>query len=446
MADSLIHSEDLKAVFYKFSQIGMELGLELSKLSYSLDMSDWIEDGWFDISIKIRNKIYGGIASFEEKNRLRSAFYNTLVPKIAKASSDNIITAGKQLSTLIDDPYSTERGRSVVLVKRLSSKKYVIAIGFAGTGKNFLSWLSNFGFEHDDGLHAGFNRIAEEFIADAESINFSTVAKELGLKKISLKDIFISIKSPDSPFKVFLAGHSQGAAVLQIMALKLTLEGAYHKNITAYGFAPPSTALNSFSVPQIPVYLVANQDDVFAKTGLEKHIGNYYLYKNSKEMREQCYGERLNNPLFKNIIDNLNSIQTTDEALLLFIAFMYALSYLPKEELNRASDEMGGIWKLPFLPDETPFNSTLLMRSFFRNRYKVLTGQEPDTKKLLPLALEEYKIIKRHGAVNVFNTAVAAIRATHSLHVKSEEKLLSCYAYILKSGFNELIQVKIKSI
>ncbi|MGI6215378.1 MAG: hypothetical protein ACOYIT_05850, partial [Christensenellales bacterium] len=203
--------EDVLSSYDSFSKAGASLGLELSKLSYSLDFDKWIEAGWFDISIKIREKIYSAKIALEENDKNKSRFYRILMPNFSKfVPAYATISAGIQLSSA-SNLYGGERERAVTLVKKTADQKYLIAIGLAGTGKNFISWFLNFDFDHEDGLHAGFKRVGDSFFSFADSIEFPALARELNLNRLSLKDIFISAKDFDSPFKLFLSGHSQGA-------------------------------------------------------------------------------------------------------------------------------------------------------------------------------------------------------------------------------------------
>ncbi len=426
--------ENLLAEYGGFSQAGASLGLELSKLSYSIDFDNWIKAGWFDISVKIREKIYSGKGSLEENDKLQSRFYKTILPKFARFSpSYGTISTGMKLSAS-STLYSGERGRAVTLVKKTADKKYLIALGLAGTGKNFISWLLNFDFEHEDGLHAGFRQIGDSFLASADNIEFPALAGELSLERLSLKDIFTSAKDPESPFKLFLSGHSQGAAEMQIIMLRLIQRGVCAKNITAYGFAPPTTACASFTAPDMPVFLIGNADDVFSKTGLDKHIGNFYLYSGSDEMRRYCYGDSLKNPLFVYAIKTLSNIKSTEEGLFFSLSFIYAASYMPKEE----SDKIDEIWGMQFLPQKIQVNSVFVLRAYLREKYEALTGKEPDNERLMRSAIEMYNEIKHKDVADIINAFIDALRAAHSLKVKNEDSVLSCYTYIIQRDFDKL--------
>lgn len=428
--------EDVLSSYDSFSKAGASLGLELSKLSYSLDFDKWIEAGWFDISIKIREKIYSAKIALEENDKNKSRFYRILMPKFSKfVPAYATISAGMQLSST-SDLYGGERGRAVTLAKKTADQKYLIAIGLAGTGKNFISWFLNFDFDHEDGLHAGFKQVGDSFFSFADSIEFPALARELNLNRLSLKDIFISAKDFDSPFKLFLSGHSQGAAAAQIVMLRLRQMGVFSKNIVSYGFAPPTTACMSFISPSMPLFLIGNKDDVFSKVGLEKHLGNYYLYESSDNMRKRCYGDNLQCPLFMQALKRFNAISDTKDSVFLSLAFMYAASYLPKKE----ADKIGEIWGMHFLPQKMQVNTVPVLRAYLREKYEILTGMEPDEKKLLDSAREIYNTLKHEDIRNIINASMNALRAAHSLNVK-DEGMLSSYAYIVQQDFNKLEKI-----
>ena len=125
----------------------------------------------------------------------------------------------------------------------LPEGRFLLAIGFMGTGKRFYDWISNFRFTTEEGFHKGFYQLCTYFEQGAESIVFPATAKALGLEKLTLGEVLSEMKSLSSRFRLWMAGHSQGAAVMQVFCHRLMTDwGVLAQNMTGYGFASPTVA------------------------------------------------------------------------------------------------------------------------------------------------------------------------------------------------------------
>lgn len=122
----------------------------------------------------------------------------------------------------------------------LPGGQFLLAIGFMGTGKRFYDWISNFRFTTEEGFHKGFYQLCTYFEQGAESIVFPATAKALGLEKLTLGEVLSEMKSLSSRFRLWMAGHSQGAAVMQVFCHRLMTDwGVLAQNMTAMASLRP---------------------------------------------------------------------------------------------------------------------------------------------------------------------------------------------------------------
>lgn len=420
----------------KFSEAGIRFALELSALSYNLNIRPWVDAGWSDITIKIRDRLFHSVDTTDSDSLIQS-LYNSIAPYFGKKTKRK--KKRKKIKKQIVNPYKAEYGRAIIMSREIADGKFAIAIAFAGTGRNLTSWLSNFDFAHDDGIHAGFKKLTDVFFAQVENIEFPSIADKLDFESLALRDILLSVKNDNSPFLVFVSGHSQGAALLQLFIYNLLKQGVKFENVLGYGFAAPTTVSNSFEQIDMPINLINFENDVFTRLGIQKHIGNVYLFQADDMLKAACYGDLAEDTMFQNAISYLLSINNTEESLFSTLAFTYALSYLPAKIQSSVFE--GGFSLLRILPSDDTSTSISLMRAFLRDRYVLLTGHEPDKQSLLNKAKECLILINKFGAKKLMEANMTAIRASHSLRLDEKGDLISCYAYIALKGFKKLKKI-----
>ncbi len=127
--------------------------------------------GWTDIAIQVDRRVLSGIHIPENGADWRQSLMNQLIPKLAQRLTvlSNPIT---QLRGLKDESLFYDTGKAITMVKPLPDNRFVVAIGFTGTGKRPQDWISNLRFEHPEGLHEGFNDLALLYEGNAEEIQF----------------------------------------------------------------------------------------------------------------------------------------------------------------------------------------------------------------------------------------------------------------------------------
>ena len=90
-----------------------------------------------------------------------------------------------------------------------------------GTGKRFYDWISNFRFTTEEGFHKGFYQLCTYFEEAQKASCFPPTAQALGLEKLTLGEVLSEMKSLSSRFRLWMAGHSQGGAVMQVFCHRL---------------------------------------------------------------------------------------------------------------------------------------------------------------------------------------------------------------------------------
>lgn len=134
----------------------------------------------------------------------------------------------------------SDTGKVLVMLHPAPDGRYVVAVSFMGTGGRFYDWFSNFRMVAENGIHKGFLQLTEQFERNETEIDFPETARALGVERLTLRHILEEMKSPNSRFALWLTGHSQGGALMQVYAMrKIHLDGVLMTNLVGYGFASP---------------------------------------------------------------------------------------------------------------------------------------------------------------------------------------------------------------
>ena len=182
--------------------------------------------------------------------------------------------------------------KAVVMIKPAADGRFVLAIGFMGTGKRFYDWFSNFRMGMEGGFHKGFYQLTQSFIKNEEHIVFPDTAEALGLAKLTLKDVLAEMRGEDSRFSLWMAGHSQGAAVMQVYCDHLLNEHAVHPALLfGCGFASPTVAAEPAArhSADYPLYHVLNAEDLVPRMGSMRHFGICLQYTPDAAFRAAAY-------------------------------------------------------------------------------------------------------------------------------------------------------------
>lgn len=276
-----------------FSQELLRLSLELSSAAQDLRVGDWMRAGWTDFNFQVDNKLVGGISTVPA-SETRQFLYNKWAVYRARASLRQLNPV-RQVFSAIRQREQSDTGKAVMMIKPAQDGRYVVAMGFRSTGSRFYDWFSNLRFASENGINQGFLQLARQFDGNAERVAFPDTAKALGLENLTLANILAEARQHDSRFKLWLAGHSQGAAVMQVLThLWIQESGVLPENIIGYGFASPTVMMGTAlqDPTAYPLYHVLNGDDYVPRAGAQMHLGVCLFYPAGEELCRAAYGWR----------------------------------------------------------------------------------------------------------------------------------------------------------
>jgi hypothetical protein len=179
------------------------------------------------------------------------------------------------------------------MVRPAGDGRFVLAVGFMGTGARFYDWFSNFRVGTEEGFHKGFYQLTQAFVKNEAQIHFPDTAEAFGLEKLTLLDILSELQTESSRFSLWMAGHSQGAAVMQVYCdYLLQLKRIPQERIFGCGFASPTVAADNVieDSEAYPLYHVLNADDLVSRMGALKHLGLCLQYTPDAAFRNAAYG------------------------------------------------------------------------------------------------------------------------------------------------------------
>ncbi len=282
--------------FPMFSPELCRMSLEMAACSYDFKIEDFLRAGWGDVSLQVEREVYSDIDSYSMRETL--PYLQSVWNMYRAKQKNNIISPITQIRRAQEQMSATDSGKVVVMARRISplseqsAHKYVISIGFKGTGLSFADWVSNLKFADDKGMHKGFRELAIQLLDNAEKIDFPRVAEEEGLPSLNLQEVIGECAGEDSRFILWLTGHSQGGAVMQAFAYELIERFSVNpKNVIGYAFASPTIATKALKADPVryPLFHIINNDDYVPKVGASWHLGITMQYQPNQEFRDKNY-------------------------------------------------------------------------------------------------------------------------------------------------------------
>lgn len=267
-----------------FSPEAVKRSLELAHTAYTLELNPWKSAGWNDFSILIDDDLLSGLGRDGVKSRFK------LFRARAALREWNPIS---QISGALRQRERSDTVKAVCMMKPDGEGHFLVAIGFMGTGGRFYDWFSNLRFTPEEGFHRGFYQLCESFELNTEEIEFPSAAAALGLEKLTLGEVFSEMRSLSSRFRLWMAGHSQGAAVMQVLTHRLITDwGVLAQNMTGYGFASPTVATGKFvyDPAAYPLCHILNRDDPVTRMGALLHLGLCMEFEPDNTFRQAVYG------------------------------------------------------------------------------------------------------------------------------------------------------------
>jgi len=263
----------------------LQMSAELASGSQGLRITPWLRAGWREVTVQIDGET---TALDPEWQMLPAKIQRQLLR--TKIRGYNPV---QQVMGALREWETSVTGKAIAMLHPADNGRYVVAVCFMGTGTRFYDWFSNFRISTPEGVHKGFKQLTDLFEGNEERIAFPQTAKELNLERLTLAHIIAEMRSPNSRFILWLCGHSQGGAVMQLYACrKLMEDGVHPTNLVGYGFASPSV-MNGDAIPQpeaFPLYHVFNSDDLVPRCGAAVHLGVCLTYQADEALRRACYG------------------------------------------------------------------------------------------------------------------------------------------------------------
>ena len=422
-----------------FSREAALLSFELAAAAYDMNLDTWREAGWRDFSYQIDNTLLTGQnvngASSGGLNALISDYYQYLAK--ARLKRVNPIS---QLRGALRQRDGADTCKAVVMLRPLSGAggRYVVAIGFMGTGRRVYDWFSNFRLNREEGMHAGFLQLTKEFEKNAGEICFPETAQELSLSKLTLSDILAECRRPGSRFRLWMAGHSQGGAIMQLFTYREIRRGFLKQNMIGYGFASPSAvyARMNCDPSSFPLLHILNADDIFPRMGAALHIGRCRVMYPDKEMREACGQAQWQDELFRQVHRLLRSVTDSAMAFLLVWAMLQALQDVPADSAMAALNGLAGSLAPERLLSALGSRREDILQALCKRTAQgyglAAEGRKPPRETMGVLRRRIAALILRYGGARFAKAALSCLAANHKLH--------GPYRYIVTERFDDLTQ------
>lgn len=319
-----------------FSRSAALLSLELSAAAYHLEEKNWILAGWQDI-------LYRGTAVTATPEDYENTGLGSRVHSI-------FLKLRKNVSATLRNKEEKKLDRALFMARPLPDGRFVIAIGLIGTEMKLSDWAVNMRVANEAGLHQGFSSVSKEIMESLDNIPFRDTAKQLGLASLTLADIVEACRRPGSRFVLWLSGHSQGAAVMQILVLQLVRSGVLPRYIIGYGFASPRVLYGGFpgDISDFPIFHILNRDDTVPKVGALLHIGRCRLYTPDEQSRRDWFSEDWVDEDFRRLFSLAARIHSTADCMVFLTALLRTLYAMPDEDAAAVISEIMG----HFLPEK----------------------------------------------------------------------------------------------
>lgn len=423
----------------------MRMSAELASATYQMAIEPWLQAGWRDVTIQVDNELVTDFIPSHRAGAMQKLTATWRMHRVrSKLRQRNPLG---QMAGALRQIKGSDTGKALVMIHPATPGRYVVAVSFMGTGSRFYDWFSNFRMSSEEGVHRGFLQLARQFEGNEERILFPATARELGLEKLTLRSILEEAAHPDSRFTLWLSGHSQGGALMQVWAYhKLREDGVLPRNMVGYGFASPS-ALSARAVEHpeaFPLYHVLNSDDLVPRMGAQVHLGMCLDYPTDLPLRSQCYAwprdaqsaaqRRALYPLVLQMTD-------TGNCLLMAMAYLDALTAQPPEAVAAGLRVLGADRVTPGkLLQAADDRMDAVLRFFCRRlaaAYASITGRVADPRAIARRREAILKLMGQMGVAAFSETLTSMMRWPHSIQCR-RGAAYSPYMYIVRYGVDRL--------
>ena len=416
-----------------------QLSAELAETTYHMDVDGWLRAGWQDATIQMDGELTpvrpreGWLAKQIRHHRVQSRLHQ-------QGMREQLLGTLRQVE-------QSDTGKALVMMHAAPEGRYVVAVGFMGTGAQFYDWISNFRMTSQEGVHRGFLQLTRQFEENEERIEFPETARELGLRRLTLGQVLREMQHPHSRFVLWLAGHSQGGALMQVYAHRKIHENrVLPRNIVGYGFASPSVMLGK-AVEQpaaYPLYHIQNSDDVVPRCGAEMHLGVCLVYPADEILRRRCYPWPMDEkslraracvaPILRQMTDTAACIESA-------VAFLNVISTVPSADML---DVLGLSGNFPLRRMVAAADVNELVCSARRHAamaYQSITGRPLDQARVADFMADIEAAVEAVG-LQSFGVALRQMMSVpHSMSARLTGGCVGAYMYIVNGGMERLIPV-----
>ncbi|MBP3650240.1 MAG: hypothetical protein J6K73_10720 [Clostridia bacterium] len=427
----------------------VRLSLALAEMTYTLDITPWMAAGWRDFSFQVDDVLESGVQPDSNIQTPDDAAFQQLASlhrmRRAQAALRARNPIGQMLAALRQRE-SSDTVKAVCMAHPLPDGRELIAIGFMGTGKRFYDWFSNFRFADEAGFHRGFSQLCSHFEAAAEQIVFPVTAARLGMSRLSLRKILEEMRSPDSRFHLWMAGHSQGGAVMQVFTHRLLQAGVLAQHICGYGFASPTTASAALTSRPwaYPLWHIQNRDDLVPRIGAQTHLGRCAEFEPTAAFRERAYqysalpADEACRAWMEPMIFRIRD--TADNLLHVTALMLCAAEEKGEDALNLLMDRGRSLmvldWLYAFAGDQAQ-NVVQQLEQHQRRMYRDLTGQDMDACRLRALKEELRPYVAATPLRRMVTTLVACLTQPHLIN-EDDPAIPKAYALLVRQGLGSL--------
>ena len=393
------------------------LSLELARTAYTLALDPWERAGWTDFSILADDTLLTG----DDLNGP-----STPLGELTRGVRQTLT----HLQMTLRDPLTQYLGmrrlqdenasacKAVVMVRRFGAF-YLIGVGFMGTGKRLFDWIPNLRFLPENGYHAGFWQLTEQFLQKAPAILLNQTARDMGRERLTLQDVLEDMKKPGTRFRLWLCGHSQGAAVMQITADQAIQSGVPAPLMTGFGFASPTVLQEKRPDGEtLPIFHILNADDLVPRTGANAHLGRCLFFSPTQVQRMEMYPQDWPSPCFRETLRFFGQAESTQDCLLMGLVFMRLSLDLSEDTVSKLLAGTEGLPLPDWLRPSGDFSLPALEKAIalLENQYLALTGQDALPRDRLDDIERRYRdMMGRYGTLVWWRTALRAAAAPHHL-------------------------------
>ncbi len=422
----------------------VEMSARLAAATYRMDVEEWLQAGWREVTIQVDGDLTDGVEPGEKTGmqRLASAWRMFRVRQRIRGGNP----LGEVMGALRQREKS-DTGKALVMLHPAPLGRYVVAISFMGTGERLYDWVSNFRMAAEEGVHQGFLQLTRQFEDNEESIDFPETAQELGLERLTLRHILEEARNPNSRFTLWLTGHSQGAALVQVYAHhKIMRDGVLPRNMVGYGFAAPSV-MSGLAVDDpsaYPLYHVQNGEDLVTRMGAQVHLGVCLMYPTGEALRRACYTWRTDEAACRSrqlVVQVLRHMTDATSGIEVTTAYMKVLASYTPEDIIEAMGVMGVRLPVKRLVVAADSKVDVLVRYVCRHMaaaYASIAGRPMDMQRVAGYQAEIAQVISQIGLTAFNNALMEWMNQPHRIS-QAPDKPESPYLYIAQHGLEQLV-------